>query len=74
VRGESKFFDRQTALRMLTPDIQDDYGLGFALTGERSVWRFGHDGWNYGFVARLRAYRDHSLGLVVMSIRTRANP
>jgi CubicO group peptidase (beta-lactamase class C family) len=55
-----------TASQMLTPQIEDHTGICFELHGKGRTSRFGHSGWNEGFVALWNAYRFLGLGAVIM--------
>jgi hypothetical protein len=66
LKGESAIFSRQAVVEMLTPQIQDDMGIGFFLEGKGDALRFGHGGWDEGFVARAVFYKDRGQGAVVM--------
>ncbi|OFV88654.1 MAG: hypothetical protein A2V74_00360 [Acidobacteria bacterium RBG_16_70_10] len=66
LRGESAVLSKERAAEMLTPRIQDDMGVGFFLEGKGETVRFGHGGWDEGFVAKATFYKDRGLGAVVM--------
>lgn len=57
-----------TAKQMLTPQpaLQDEIGIGFFLVGKGDSARFGHTGWNEGFIAEMTVYRQGGYGAVVM--------
>jgi hypothetical protein len=56
-----------TAAAMLTPSpASEGIGLGFFLEGKGAGQRFGHGGWDEGFVAQMCFYRDRGQGAVVM--------
>jgi CubicO group peptidase (beta-lactamase class C family) len=58
---------RELAGELLRPQAPDaQMGLGLLLEGEGSSLRFGHDGDDEGFVARLLATATPGLGVVVM--------
>ena len=68
-----------TAREMLTPsaashDPSRNIGLGFALEGEGSDARFGFQGWNEGFVAKMTFYKDRGQGAVVMVNSNEGHP
>jgi CubicO group peptidase (beta-lactamase class C family) len=65
VRGESSLLAKKLAEEMLAKQV-NDYGLGFFLQGKGETIRFGHGGWDEGFVARATFYKDKGLGAVVM--------
>jgi CubicO group peptidase (beta-lactamase class C family) len=52
--------------QMLTREM-DDAGLGVFLHGKGEATWFGHDGDDHGFVATLKAYKDHGLGVAIMT-------
>jgi len=66
LKGESAVLAREGAAEMLTPQIQDDMGIGFFLEGKGETLRFGHGGWDEGFVAKALFYRERGQGAVVM--------
>jgi CubicO group peptidase (beta-lactamase class C family) len=53
-RGEGRtLLSSATARTMLTPSTaSDEIGIGFFLEGKGAGARFGHGGWDEGFVAR----------------------
>jgi CubicO group peptidase (beta-lactamase class C family) len=56
-----------TAKAMLTPGAaSDEVGLGFFLEGKDAAGRFGHGGWDEGFVAQMTFYKNRGQGAVVM--------
>jgi CubicO group peptidase (beta-lactamase class C family) len=56
-----------TAKAMLTPGTaSDEVGLGFFLEGKDAAARFGHGGWDEGFVAQMTFYKSRGQGAVVM--------
>ncbi len=67
-RGEGRsLLSSATVKTMLTPSAaSDEIGIGFFLEGEGSGARFGHGGWDEGFVARATFYKDRGQGAVVM--------
>jgi dienelactone hydrolase/CubicO group peptidase (beta-lactamase class C family) len=66
LRGESKLLAKERAAQMLSPTVQDDVGIGFFLEGKGEAQRFGHGGWDEGFVAKATFYKDRGQGAVVM--------
>ncbi|MBA3258860.1 MAG: serine hydrolase [Gemmatimonadales bacterium] len=58
----------ETARLMLTPQpaLHGEIGIGFFLTGKENSSRFGHGGWNEGFVSEMTVYRQGGYGAVVM--------
>jgi CubicO group peptidase (beta-lactamase class C family) len=68
LRGESKrLLSAETATKMLAPSaVSPDIGIGFFLSGKDKAVRFGHGGWDEGFVAEMTVYKDLGIGAVVM--------
>jgi CubicO group peptidase (beta-lactamase class C family) len=66
LKGESALLTRDRAREMLTPQIGEDMGIGFFLEGKGDGMRFGHGGWDEGFVARAVFYKEGGRGAVVM--------
>ena len=67
LRGEpGGILYRETLEQMLTPQIGEDMGLGFFLQGTGANARFGHGGWDEGFIAEATFYREGGQGAVVM--------
>ena len=67
LHGEGKVFSEKTARAMLTPGpAGEDVGLGVFFEGKGASTRFGHGGWDEGFVARMTFYKDSGQGAVVM--------
>jgi CubicO group peptidase (beta-lactamase class C family) len=67
LKGEGKRFlatDRVT--QMLTAGVDETIGLGFFLSGKDKAVRFGHGGWDEGFVAEMTMYKDLGMGSVIM--------
>ncbi len=67
--GETgRLLSPETAKQMLTPQpaLQGEIGMGFFLAGEGDSSRFGHGGWNEGFVSEMTVYRQGGYGAVVM--------
>jgi CubicO group peptidase (beta-lactamase class C family) len=64
--GERGAFDPALARAMLTP-AREGYGLGVFIEGDGAEMRFGHDGVNYGFEAKLVAGMDDGRAIVVMT-------
>jgi len=58
-----------TARQMLTPQTRPDdeqIGIGFFLMGKEKALRFGHGGWDEGFIALVRLYAELGMGCVMM--------
>jgi CubicO group peptidase (beta-lactamase class C family) len=67
LHGESpRLLEQATLIEMLTPGVDPQIGMGFFLSGTGDAIRFGHSGWNEGFVSQMTFYRDHGLGAVIM--------
>lgn len=52
--------------QMMTSQLDDGAGLGVMVSGTENARRFGHGGWNLGFVSNLVAYQEKGFGCVVM--------
>lgn len=72
-RKEPTLLTQETIEVMLRPQL--DYqkvgdgefvGLGFFCNGKEDGFYFGHGGWDEGFVARMRIYKEVGKGAVVM--------
>ena len=67
LRGERPdWLSAKMAQEMLTRPHEGDCGIGFFLDGEGDALRFGHRGWNEGFLSEMKFYQHHGLGAVVM--------
>jgi len=65
--GQATLLSTATVQAMLTPGAaSDEVGLGVFLEGKGSAVRFGHGGWDEGFVARWTFYKERGQGAVVM--------
>ncbi|MCG7378820.1 beta-lactamase family protein [Paenibacillus sp. ACRSA] len=62
----SRILSADTLNEMLTAQIENHMGLGFFLEGEGEGSRFGHNGWNEGFVSRFVLSKHHGYGAVIM--------
>ncbi|WP_164848700.1 serine hydrolase [Paenibacillus sp. DCT19] len=62
----SGILSADTLNEMLTAQIENHMGIGFFLEGEGEGSRFGHNGWNEGFVTRLVLSKHHGYGAVIM--------
>lgn len=63
------FLKPATARQMLTPQTRPDdeqIGMGFFLMGKDKALRFGHGGWDEGFIALLRVYAEIGMGCAIM--------
>jgi CubicO group peptidase (beta-lactamase class C family) len=67
-RGEGRtLLSSATVKTMLTPSAaSDDIGIGFFLQGKDAGARFGHEGWDEGFVAMATFLKESGQGAVVM--------
>jgi CubicO group peptidase (beta-lactamase class C family) len=67
LKGQSQLFKKKTIEEMLTPQkVAKQIGIGFFLKGKGDAKRFGHSGWDEGFVAKVTAYKNLGVGAVVM--------
>jgi CubicO group peptidase (beta-lactamase class C family) len=67
LNGDSDLFSKETIEEILTPQkIADHIGIGFFLSGKGDSIRFGHGGWDEGFVTEITAYKTLGMGAVVM--------
>ena len=75
LRGEAKdVLSAKTVVQMLTPGIDEHIGIGFFLSGKDREVRFGHGGWDEGFVAQMTMYKDAGKGAVIMLNSNEGNP
>jgi CubicO group peptidase (beta-lactamase class C family) len=63
----NKLISSKMANQMLTPQVQDDIGLGIFVSGSGDAAMFGHGGSNEGFRCDLLAFRNLGCGVVVMT-------
>ncbi len=63
----NKILSTDMTKQLLTPQIEDQMGLGLRLQGTGETARFSHGGWDEGFVSEMVAYHDGGLAAVVMS-------
>ena len=66
LKGKSDFLSQEIVSQMLAPQTGDNNGMGFFIQGEGESIRFGHDGWNEGFVAHLTMFQNIGMGTVIM--------
>jgi hypothetical protein len=62
---------------MLTAQTSADdeqIGIGFFLMGKEPALRFGHGGWDEGFIARLTLYQESGLGCAIMANSNQGHP
>jgi CubicO group peptidase (beta-lactamase class C family) len=71
--ANGKVLDKSTVEQMLTPQVEDFIGLGFFLQGKGETSRFGHEGWDEGFVARMTMYTHLGKGAVIMANSNQGN-
>ncbi len=64
----------ETVREMFTPQVDPSVGLGVFLEGDAPARRFGHGGWDEGFVATMTAYQDQGFGAVVMLNSNQGHP
>jgi CubicO group peptidase (beta-lactamase class C family) len=65
VRGESDLLKREYATEMITPQIEDHYGLGIRIKGEGQTQHLYHYGGNQGFMSVLMLYRHLGKGAAI---------
>ncbi len=67
LEGKSTFFKKETIEEMLKPQkVASHIGIGFFLESKGDSARFGHNGWDEGFVALLTAYKKGGKGAIIM--------
>jgi CubicO group peptidase (beta-lactamase class C family) len=67
IAGKSTFFKKETMDELFTPQkVTSDIGIGFFLQSKGDSTRFGHNGWDEGFVALLIGYKRLGKGAVIM--------
>lgn len=67
LKNESALFKKETIEEMLTPQkVANHIGVGFFLESKGDSTRFGHGGWDEGFVAEVKAYKNLGKGAVIM--------
>jgi CubicO group peptidase (beta-lactamase class C family) len=59
---------------MLTPQADEHMEIGFFLEGKDEHRRFGHGGWNEGFLSELKVYQTQGLGAAVMINSNQGQP
>lgn len=75
LKGDSNcVLSHDTATAMLTPGIEEEIGIGFFLSGKGHNIRFGHNGWDEGFVAEMTMYKETGCGAVIMINSNEGNP
>jgi CubicO group peptidase (beta-lactamase class C family) len=75
LKGEAKdVLSAKTVVQMLTPGIDEQIGIGFFLSGKDRNVRFGHGGWDEGFVAEMTMYKDAGKGAVIMLNSNEGDP
>lgn len=75
LRGDPpRLLQRATVAEMLKPQIGEQMGIGFFLQGEGNDVRFGHGGWDEGFVAVATFYKNRGQGAVVMLNSNEGDP
>ena len=72
-RKEPTLLTKETIGAMLRPQLDHQkigegefVGLGFFCNGKEDAFHFGHGGWDEGFVALMRLYKNIGKGAVVM--------
>ena len=67
LKGESSLFQKETIEEMLTPQkVAQQVGIGFFLDHQGDSARFGHGGWDEGFVTQVTAFQTQGKGAVIM--------
>jgi len=67
LEGNSTFFKKETMEEMMRPQkVMKEIGIGFFLESKGDSARFGHNGWDEGFVALLTAYKKGGKGAIIM--------
>jgi len=67
LKDESSLFNKETIEEMLTPQkVAPQIGIGFFLESKGDSLRFGHGGWDEGFVSKVTAYKNLGMGAVIM--------
>jgi CubicO group peptidase (beta-lactamase class C family) len=75
IKGESILFKKEIIEEMLTPQkVFEQVGIGFFLEGKGDSIRFGHGGWDEGFVTQATAYKNIGKGAVIMVNSNEGNP
>jgi hypothetical protein len=64
--GSNGFLSAGAISQMLAPQVEEHMGIGFFLKGKGDTLRFGHGGWDEGFVADMVAYQSQGKGAVIM--------
>jgi CubicO group peptidase (beta-lactamase class C family) len=62
-----RLLSKATVEQMLTPQVEEQIGIGFFLDGKGTLLRFSHSGGNEGFRCLLLAYAERGQGAVVMT-------
>ena len=62
----NRLLSTDMVVQMLTPGVDESIGIGFFLSGKDEAVRFGHGGWDEGFVAQMTVYKENGMGAVVM--------
>lgn len=67
LKGQSAVFKKETIEEMLTPQkVATHIGIGFFLESKGDSARFGHGGWDEGFVTEAKAYKKVGKGAIIM--------
>ncbi len=75
LKGESSLFKKETIEEMLTPQkVFENIGIGFFLESKGDSLRFGHGGWDEGFVTQIIAYKNLGKGAIIMVNSNEGNP
>lgn len=67
IKGKSNLLKKETVEEMLAPQkVAKHIGIGFFLESKGDSARFGHGGWDEGFVTTVTAYKNLGMGAVIM--------
>jgi CubicO group peptidase (beta-lactamase class C family) len=62
----NRLLSERMAAEMMTPPVGESAALGLFMDGEGEERRFGHGGWDEGFVAKLVAYQSQEFGAAIL--------
>lgn len=64
--GQDGILSKESMEIMTTPYIESNMGVGYFTEGSGENARFGHTGWNEGYVTKFLMYKYKGLGAVIM--------
>ncbi len=64
--GKAGILTKESMEIMTTPYIESNMGVGYFTEGIGENARFGHTGWNEGYVTKFLMYKYKGLGVVIM--------